>query len=165
MLEQARLQHDYIKYLNQIYDQRASYVVLANSVFVAGIFSTLETLTRQPQPVVIYAMVASCVLTFITSVVMAVWAFLPKTFDADSPLHSSAIAKGSMTDHENWLLSETEHRAVISMARENWVVSCIVEHRSLFVGRSARLFFVGVLMTLATFLITLILGNPPTPLS
>lgn len=136
--------HEYIRHLNQLTDQRSNYLIVTASVLIASSVNLAlklgDTLTH-PEIFLVFILASSPLLM---SILFSVRATLPKTFDADSPMHTSAIAKMSIEEYIEKGIALTDILEIKYILRENHVVSKIIEFKSKLVKQSAVFLFLGL---------------------
>ena len=154
-LDYAVKTHEYIKYLNQLTDQRANYLIVTASVLIASSINlALKLGDSLTHPEIFIAFILTSSPIFI-SILLSVRATLPKTFDFDSPMHTSAIAKMNISEYINKGLSITESIAIKFILRENHVVSKIIEFKTKMVKKAAAFLFIGIATSISFWIFAL----------
>lgn len=141
----CKIIHSYISYLNKLEDDRANYLIVGNSLLLASTLVVWNSViaTWQNDKFLILSF-CGILTTTIISIVCAVIAIKPKTFDADSPIHSSAIAKLNLDTYQKNILSIKNYDIILALSRENHVVSRIVEYKSKWVTVSVYAILIGI---------------------
>ena len=141
----------YIQFFNANAENRANYLILANSIFLIG----MTTLTAGATFEVIRGSVALLVLFivatagFFLSVAFAVVAILPRTFDDGTPLNHDVIPQRSKEQLVRELQEQTPPQIVHDVALEVHVLCRVVNTRFRYVRFSALWFFVGIVALMA----------------
>jgi hypothetical protein len=153
-LEYATKTHEYIKHLNQLTDQRANYLIVTSSILIAALLNIGIKPEGEPWNSLKYWAFVLMTGSIIVSILIAVRAILPKTFDAESPLHTSAIAMMPLDEYICRGERVTIHDSLNFILRENHVVSKIVEFKSKLVRLSASSLYCGIVVGVLYWIVT-----------
>ena len=157
-LDYATKTHEYIKHLNYLTDQRANYLIVTSSILLAALLSLGMNHAKYALGSFDYWAFALMLGSIIVSILMSVRAILPKTFDADSPLHTSAIAKMTLDEYLGTGERVTARDSLRFILRENYVVSRIVEYKGKLVRRSASSLYFGISIGVLYWIVKSIIG-------
>ena len=155
-LDHAARTHEYIKHLNFLTDQRANYLIVAASLLVAAFLGFGVKPGQNPRDFWHYWGFVITIAPIVLAALLAIVALLPRTFDEQSPLHTSSIANMSIQEYIRRGKSISADEVLVGLLRENHVVSRIVEHKSRLVTAAGRALFVGI--TLGILMWTLSIG-------
>lgn len=142
--------HHYINNLNELTDNRANYLIVANSVLLAALGSARSTLSVSGESVDIAPAIMAASVFVVLSLLLAVWALKPRTFDAGSPIHTSAIASIAVDTYIKSIHQKSLPTMTSDFLRENSVVSRIINVKSRYVTLSGYSMFVGIAAGVAT---------------
>jgi hypothetical protein len=153
--------YDYMKYLNQIYDSRTNYILLANSIVLAsvvGLVSNLHPdLSKVPWPVTAGLLAATLML--VLNLLVCMVAVLPKAPDLESPFHSSGVVPRRLRRRKYPEALEKYHADIRGMtlekclehiARENFALASVVEDKDRRIRWAFRSLVVGLFFVVVT---------------
>jgi len=139
-VDHASRSFEYIKYLNQIEDNRSRGIMVLNGLtnaLLVMFVGRYEVLSSCQEILLIFSLLFSSL-----SLAFALRIFWPKTDDADSPIHHTGIRNHkSWSEYSSHIKNLNESTVIEEICRESWVVSGIVRWRGEQI-RWASLFFV-----------------------
>jgi len=154
--EYALKTNEYIKYLNQLTDQRANYLVVASSILIGASVNLGIKPEGDPLHSATFRMIVVTLLPIILAVLLAVTAILPKTFDATSQFHTTAIANMALNEYVEKGKCITIAKSLDFILRENHTVSKIVEYKSKLVKMAAGALYSGIIIGIVSWIGTIV---------
>lgn len=141
----------YVCFLNEKAENRANCLIVATSVIGLGISSPITQpgaasgfLAAFPFA---FALLAASLISFALSVLSAVIAVLPRTYDKGIPINHGVIGRMSGDEYVEELLLLPESDAIRHFGLEINILCKIANTRFMWVNRSARFFFAGVMFS------------------
>lgn len=154
-LEHANRMFEYIKYLNQIEDNRSRAMIMVNGLLLTflGLFARdIQSLSSVQAYVLIIAFIFSAI-----SLAISIRIFWPVTDDELSPIHHSGIRQHkSWKKYSNQCLSISEKEIITQVCREAWVVAGIVKWRGVQVKWSAMHYSFSLIFSIALLVMHII---------
>lgn len=152
-------------YTNQLLERtqaRCNYLIFANSVAAAAAFTIMNLLLANrgqfdylvsKQNALLLMMLPTS--AFLSSLVLAVLAFLPKIYDYEIELNQVFITRMSPDKYREFIDAKTDESKLADFIDEIHVLSRIINSNNKLVKASARLFLISILTV--PLVVTLIL--------
>ena len=120
---------------------------------MAAIINAADKINSNPYHILLFYAILIAFTSLIASILLAVRVMLPKTFDEESPMHTSGIVISKFDEYMKYCSTISYNDVLSHVLRENHVVSRIIEFKSTLVRYSAAALFLGIAVSFVEFLV------------
>lgn len=155
-IDYIKFTHNYICYLNQLYDNRATSLIIAVSVVEAialGIVNFLST-SNKLCSIGYFLIVISIIILFI-SLLSLIICITPRSPDPQSPMYSASIMQKSKLDFINEMKMINYNAIINNICRETSIVSYVVERKDKWIKRSLVCLIIGIISLSVSIIISI----------
>jgi hypothetical protein len=147
--------HEYITYLNKLYDDRATSLITAVSVVVAIILGVTNIVFQSSNRNFDIAIIGSTisVASLFVSLILLMMAISPRSPDPDSPIYSANIKKIGSEKFKSYIMTSSNEHIIEDLCRETYVLSCVAETKNKWIKVSIAFIAIGMISLILSLVI------------